>query len=108
MKQPRFRCADRDPEYLSSLIHGAFLQLIKFDDVSKTRTQLCDGFSQGGLVLCFRANLFWIRRKIPEFMFEIGIERFGSVFYRNLPGWTILPHLHQGRINHDGGQTGWE
>ncbi len=57
----------------------AFLQLIKFDDVSKARTQLCNRLSQGGLVLFFRANLLWIWREIPEFMFEIRIEHFCSV-----------------------------
>src|SRR5258705_13754297 len=63
MKQPGIRCGDRDPEYLGSLIHRAFLQLIKFDDVSKARTQLCNRLSQGGLVLFFRANLLWIWRE---------------------------------------------
>ena len=75
MKQPRFHCGDRDPKCLGSLIHRAFLQLMKFDDVSKPRTQLCNRLSQGRLAFFFRANPFWIWREIPEFMVEINTDR---------------------------------
>jgi hypothetical protein len=47
MEQPRFRCGDRDPEYLGGLIYREFLQLIKFADLPKARTHLCDRISDG-------------------------------------------------------------
>jgi len=104
MEQSRFRCGQRDPEYLGGLMQRAFLQLIEFDDPPKAWSQLCDRGSQRCFLLLFFANLFWIWRETSEFTFEARVERFGGVLQRNLAGYAMLPRSHQCGINRDPGE----